>query len=416
MAINPQKPKGAAGLPQASAKPPADKAGAKPPAEVFVLDRSKKSLQHVPFSKIVVQEKDYAFREGIGSDPFSKTALRSLKESIMRHGGIHTPILLRDLGNGTYLLVDGHGRYFALLQLIEEKVAGFTPDMLLPANVLATETSDLVMVATGISANTERRPLAYEGRLKATKTLYELGMPRKAITQLLNVSESTVDRDLALAGDDEMMAYVKSHYIQATYAASLLAAAAKHNRRNDLVTHFKVWLEATKAQIAAEIAALKAQDADMALPASQTWPQSRLTAGLVKHWRTALEKGNSLADPGFRFKAMVRSDGGVQRIEVDALNKPVDDMSAEDVAKVLQRCVDLAANLEPVLTSKMAEENEGADQDETSETVSPGQQRLQQLGWGQLAGQPDDDLQYDPADYEPSEDPIDPGFDPEYGP
>ena len=289
----------------------------------------------------------------------------------MGHGGIHTPILLRARGDGTYLLVDGHRRYFALKQLIEENVAGYTPDMLLPAHVLAAETSDLVMVATGVSANTDRRAFAYEGRLEGDEEVVRIGHATEGDLQLLGVGESTVDRDLALAGDDEMMAYVRTHCIQATNAASLLAAAGKHSRRDALMSHFTGWLEATKAQIAADIATLKAQDAEQSVPVSQTWPQSRLAAGLVKHWRAALEKGQDLTDPGFRFKALVRSDGGVQRIEVDALNKTVDDMSAEDVAKVLQRCVDLAAKLEPVLTNKMAEESQESESDETGKTTSP---------------------------------------------
>lgn len=400
MANSMRKPMGATGSPQAGkpAKPTASDTS----VQAFVLEGSTKTLRQVPFNKIVVRAEDYAFRDGSGPNPFSKKALQALMESIMQHKGIHVPLLLRDLGNGTFLLVDGHRRYFTLKLLIEAKVLGFTVDMLLPANVLAAGTSELVMVATGLSANLERQPLAYEGRLKATKKLYELGMPRKAIAQLLNVGESTVDRDLALASDAEMMDLVREHCIQATNASSLLAAAGKHNRRDALMSHYKQWLEETKAQIAADVAALKAQDADLNVPVSKTWPQSRLTPQLVRHWRVALEKNQDLVDPGFRFKALVRKDGGVQRIEVDSLNQAIDDMSAEDVAKVLQRCVDLAADLEPVLTSKMAEE-----QDEEAEEVakvSPGQQRLQQLGWSQFASESDVDDDYDP-DVEPDHDP-----------
>jgi ParB-like chromosome segregation protein Spo0J len=410
----------AEGLTRAATRQP-QSAGqqAQPPADGFVLERSKKSLQQVAFAKIVVQEEDYSFREGGGSNPFSRTALQSLREKIKEQGGVHVPILLRDRGDGTSLLVDGHRRYFSIKQLIEEKVAGFAPDMLVPANVLATKTSELVMITTGLSANVDRQPLAFEGRLKATRKLHELGMPIKSIAQVLNVGESTVDRDLKLAIDDEMMAYVRAHCIQATNAASLLASAEKHDRRDDLMAHFKAWLEATKAQIAADVAVLKAQDADMSVPVSKTWPQSRLTPQLVKHWRFALEKNQPLVDPGFRFRALVRSDGGVQRIEVDGLNKVVDNMSAGDIAKVLQRCMDLASTLEPVLTSKMAKESQKEDADEAGEKASPGQQRLQQLGWAQFASGQDDEPDYDlddPSIYEPNENPVDESIDPEYGP
>ena len=313
-----QKPKGATGSPQAAARPPQSSGPQTKPADVeFVLEHTKKSLKQVPFSKIVVREADYSFREGSGTKPFSAKSLQPLKEKIKGHGGIHTPIMLRDLGNGTYLLVDGHRRYFSIKQLIEDGVAGFTPDMLLPANVLAAETSELQMIAAGLSANIDRQALAFEGRLKATRKLHELGMPIKSIAQLLGISDSTVERDLRLAGDEEMMQYVRTNCIQATAAAALLASAAKHDRRDDLMAHYKVWLEATKAQISADIAALKSQDADLTVPARKTWPQSYLTPQIVKHWQVDLEKNQPLVDPGFRFKAMVRTDGGMKRIEVD---------------------------------------------------------------------------------------------------
>ena len=402
-----QKPKGATGSPQAAARPQAGGQQKKSAEKIFVLGHSKKSLQQVPFSKIIVREDTYAFRDGSGTNPFSPKSLQSLREKVKEHRGIHVPILLRDLGDGTYLLVDGHRRYFSLKQLIEEGVQGFTPDMLLPANVLAAETSELVMIATGLSANVDRQPLAFEGRLKATKKLHELGMPIKSIAQVLNVGESTVERDLKLAGDEEMMECVRSHCIQATNAAALLASAAKHDRRDDLMAHFKQWLEATRAQIAADIAALKAQDADLTVPISKTWPQSYLTPQIVRHWRVALEKNQPLVDPEFRFKAMVNRVGGVNRIEVDGLNEIVDDMSADDIAKVLGRCVDLAANLEPILTAKMAEESQEPDADEPGDKPSPGQQKLQQLGWTKWTNMPaesdlDDMLDDDPADYEPN--------------
>jgi len=392
------------GSPQAAARPQAG-GQQKKPADVFVLDRSTKTLLQVRFDKITAKEEDYAFREGSGSTPFSEKALQPLREEIMEYGGIHVPILLRDLGNGTFLLVDGHRRYFSIKQLIEKKVVGYTADMLLPANVLATQTSELVTVATGLSANIHRQPLAYEGRVKASRKLFELGMPMASIAKLLGISESTVERDLLLASDEEMMRHVRSHSITATNAASLLAAASKHNRRDALVAHLTQWVEATKADIAAEVAALEAQDAELGVPVAKRWPQSRMTPELVKHWRIALEKGQDLADPGFRFKALVRKAGGIQRIEVDGLNKPVDEMTAGDVAKVLQRCVDLADALEPVLASKMAEE-QGDEAEDAAARVSPGQQRLQQLGWGQFASEPDDDSYY-ASDDEPDLPPAD---------
>ena len=118
-----QKPKGATASPQAAAPKPQNAGQQKQSAEVFVLPGSKKSLQQVRFDKIIVQEDTYAFREGSGSNPFSEKALQPLREEIMEYGGIHVPILLRDLGNGTYLLIDGHRRLL-FGQAIDRKEGG----------------------------------------------------------------------------------------------------------------------------------------------------------------------------------------------------------------------------------------------------------------------------------------------------
>ena len=241
-----------------------------------------------------------------------------------------------------------------------------TPDMLLlQAHVLAAETSDLVMVATGVSANTDRRAFAYEGRLKATKKLYELGMPRKAISQLLGVGESTVDRDLALAGDDEMMAYVHTRCIQATNAASLLAAAGKRR-----VAGMPSCRTSRRMRFGDQGSDRRGHrypqgsGCGTVCACDKTWRQSRLAAGLVKRWRAALEKGQDLTDPGFRFKALVRSDGGVQRIEVDALNKTVDDMSAKHRQGAPTLC-GLGRQTGAGPHQKMAEESQESESDET---------------------------------------------------
>ena len=64
-AIN--KPRAAATNPPKKAEPLKQQS-----VEAFVLEGSKKTLQQVFFSKIVVQEDDFAFREGTGGNPFSK--------------------------------------------------------------------------------------------------------------------------------------------------------------------------------------------------------------------------------------------------------------------------------------------------------------------------------------------------------
>jgi hypothetical protein len=395
MATNISKKKGTDG--------PSQTAGSQSeqPAEIFQLEPAKAQVQQVKWSQIIARPQEYAFRAEGDKDPFSKAALGSLKESIKRHGSVHTALLLKAYPDGTFLLGDGNRRYFSLGQLIEEKVQGFTAEMLLPANVLEHETSDLVMISTALSANIERQPLGFQGRLDATLKLHGLGMPKKSIAQLLNVSDSTVDRDLILANDAEMRGHILYHCITASNAATLLAAADKAGRTKEFKESLRKWLSEENERRHAEQKAREERD-EPPLSGSKLWLQNAMTSEMVSAWRRALEKGTRLRDPGFKFRAYLREEGGHARIEIGSLSKPVSELSSGDVAKVVRRCLDLAAELEPVLLAKATAEKQGAKPEAKSEKPSPGLQRLRELGLASLVGEKD----------EPEKDAGEPGADP----
>ena len=97
--------------------------------------------------------------------------------------------------------------------------------------------------------------------------------------------------------------------------------------------------------------------------------------------------------PGFKFMASLSKENGLPRVEINAVSKPVADLSAADVAKIVRRCLDLAHELEPVLAAKAAEENDASEADAAGEVTSPGLERLRALGFGQFAGEAEDDDQ-----------------------
>ncbi|NQU26418.1 MAG: ParB N-terminal domain-containing protein [Candidatus Nealsonbacteria bacterium] len=99
----------------------------KQPAESFQPERVETELQQVSLSSIVVRPTDFAFRDDDQLD-VSSEALKSLAEDIRVHGGLHTPVLLKRLPDGRFLLLDGHRRYHALLSLVQEGVEGFAAD------------------------------------------------------------------------------------------------------------------------------------------------------------------------------------------------------------------------------------------------------------------------------------------------
>ena len=216
---------------------------------MFELERAETTLQMVPFLKIIAKPEDYSFRKEGEEDPFSDKALRSLKEAIKRDKGVREPLLLKAIDNGFYLVGDGHRRLASVAQLIAERVAGFKRSMELPANVLQAGTRELVMLVASVSANVDREPYGPVGRMDAAKKLNQAGMPRASIAQLFQVGISTIDRDLLLAGDDEMLNLVRiKHFITMSNAATLLAAAHKVRRRDDLIKFLYLWANETQKQ------------------------------------------------------------------------------------------------------------------------------------------------------------------------
>jgi len=391
MATN-QDPRGATISPKAAAPKPQAAEQQKQSGEQFKLERPKMSVQQIPLSKIFAKPEDNSYR-GREDDPYSKDALKGLMESIKMQGGINTPLLLQARPGDTYEVGDGHRRYFGLGYLVADGVAGFSADMLVPANVLGVDTDVLTFATASVSSNIEREPLPAEGRMDATLRLNKAGMPRQTIADLLHVSKSTVDRDITLAGDDVMMKHVRElRTITMSNASQLLATADKAKRRDEFMAFLNEWHRQAKAEINAEVAARASRD-EPPLAEAQRHPRSRMTAEMVKHWRQALEKGLALTMPGFKFMASLSKENGLPRVEINAVSKPVADLSAADVAKIVRRCLDLAHELEPVLAAKAAEENDASEADVAGEATSPGLERLRELGFGQFAGETEDDDQ-----------------------
>lgn len=379
-------PKPEAAKPQANAP-----AKGKQVVETIQLEHPELTIQMVKFSDIFVLPDEYAFRGRSLDKPFSKSALHSLKERIKSAGQITDPLLLKDYAGGKKLMADGHRRYYSLKQLIEEGVEGFTADMLVPAHVLHAKTSKLVMIATALASNIERETLPYEGRLDATLSLHQLGMPVRQIADLLHVGETTVTRDLLLAKDDNMRDYVRRHVITASNAVTLLAVAEDAGKQKLLAEILSEWQLKTLDQLLAENKARVERD-EKPLRGSKVWLQNRMSPELIASWKDALEQGTPTAVPKFRFKALVRTDAGPARIEVDGLSKNVEDLASADVGKVIERCIDLAKELEPIFTAKLAKEKQGAAAKEEG-GLTPGRKRLLELGFSELAGgaeEPDD--------------------------
>jgi len=358
----------------------AGKSAAEAKSEAFQLEKPEASIQQVRFDLIQAIPEQYGFRREGDADPYGKEAVRSLMESIKAHGRLLTPLLLREKRDGDFVVADGHRRFFALEFLIGESVQGFTHDMPIPAYVMKPNTSELAMVSMAIAGNIEREPLTFEGRLDAVHKLHRLGMPRKSIAQLVKVGESTIDRDLIVAGDEEMRNHIRRRHITASAAATLLAAAEKAGRRKEFMDCFRRWLIEANESLRAEEKAREARDL-RPLPPAKRWLQNRLTAEQIAAWRRALEAGKPLdeVDRTVAFPACVEGEGTNAKILIGAVSKPVAELSSADLAKILRNCLDLAEAIEPILLAKAAAEKDG-DAEAEEQRISRGQKRLIELG------------------------------------
>jgi ParB-like chromosome segregation protein Spo0J len=335
-------------------------------------------LRTVQFAQLVVRTEDYSFRE---EEELSGQPMKDFEEEIIASRGITTPLFARDLGDGTFLVLDGHRRYFALANIIERKVKGFAEDMPIPANVVVSEAPERELIARAISANFHRRPIGALGRVKAAVSLVRHGMPKKEVARLLGVGDSTLERDILIGTTDWMMDHVRRHHITPTAASALLEQAKKHNRVEDFRDELEGWVDRTNEDLRAENRRRKGRDEDL-LVGADLWPQKRLKRDQFINWVDALKTKQPFGDPEFKFRAMVKRERGTQRIEIDALSKDLDELSADHVAKIFERCADLCDALVPVLERKRAETIDPGDGPEAG---GRGRERLRQLGFADVA-------------------------------
>jgi ParB/RepB/Spo0J family partition protein len=351
-------------------------------------------LDQIKLSSIVVRPEDYAFRD---EDDLvaSAESLKGLVDDIKAHGGVHTPVMVKKLPDGKYLLLDGHRRYFAMKALVEDEV--FTDDVLLPANIVISEASEMALVARAVSANIQREPLSQEGRLRAVIRLHRLQMPRSEIARLVGKSLATIDRDIALASDEEMLDHVRERHISPTDAANLIKLAKEKGMLDEFKEMFRSWVKEVQDRLEREDEARAARD-ESSLSPIQRWPKRYLSTEQVKAWMAALREDLPFDEPVFRFKALLRDEDGRRRIEIDAVSMDVHKMSSKDLAKVMRRCLDLADEIEPVLLEKVDAETLAAERKGPPKRKSSGRDRLLELGLEELAGEFDE--WYDEVDEE----------------
>jgi ParB/RepB/Spo0J family partition protein len=333
----------------------------------------------VPLTRIVMKPERFAFRDPEDLVASHNTPIDELARSIAAMGGLQTPLLVHDLGEDSYLLVDGHRRYAALRWLIKLKFKNFSENMLVPVNVLAKDASDFDLLLRAVTANVERLEFSPLGRINAASQLRKHGLRVSKIAELLGKSESTVERALAVASDAEMLQHVKDHNITATNAAALIKLAYDKGRAKEFRNEFETWLQKTVAGIEAE-EMRRAEKDEASLNPSEKWPQKYLSVAQVKAWKEAIERGEPLGEPVFKFKAVVKENRGRQVIEIDPLSIDVDKLQLPDLCKVVMRLNDIAEQLEPIVAARAEAEKRSANPEKAEPPRTRGRERLREMG------------------------------------
>jgi hypothetical protein len=186
-----------------------------------------------------------------------------------------------------------------------------------------------------------------------------------------------------------MRRHVSQGHIGATLAAEMLAAAEKAGRQEEFLSSFEHWTGETRRLIQAEEDSREARG-ERPMSKAKREVRSHLTPQLVEAWRQALKKERLLPQraPRSNFRAVLDTTGGIARIEIASLSKSVREMSAAELAIVLERCLDLSRELEPVLLSKAADERLTSNSETDGQAgLRPGRARLVELGLGSLVGE-----------------------------
>jgi ParB-like chromosome segregation protein Spo0J len=254
----------------------------------------------VRLSDFLLKPELYSHRDP--EDLSDRERLKPLMDSLVTEG-LQNPVEFSRDAKGRPVPTKGHRRISAMRQLAKENTPGFTEDMMVPAvEVLDATPQDLL--CRSVSDNVVRKNLTMGERIRAAKTLHEGGVEASRAAFALGYSTKQYLRDLRLAQQDWMLGHVEADSVGHTAAGSLLEAAEKAGRVDDLRRHVDAWVAARKEELAAT-----GKDKKVS---------SLLTKGLSDHWAELLREGKPLDDkvaPPAAFEVSIDPDAS--RIVVD---------------------------------------------------------------------------------------------------
>ena len=192
--------------------------------------------------------------------------------------------------DGICVVVKGHRRIIAMRELAKRNTPGFSANMPVEAiEVVNATPKDLL--CRSVADNTNRNNFTVVERIRAAKTLYDGGVEVSRAAYALNYSTKQYLRDLRIANNEWMLAYVESDDIAPTQATELLEAAEKAGCLDVLKAYLDVRINERKKQIRQ-----KASRDGKGKPAKEVKLKSELSTKLTDHWCELLSKKLPLDD------------------------------------------------------------------------------------------------------------------------
>lgn len=342
--------------------------------EVFTRENVKTQRRDVAIAELRWDSETFSFRDNA---KLTETAIQTLADSIREAGVLLVPLLVKQIDGG-YLVIDGHRRKLALETLAkDDAVDEWAGETLIPVNVITNDVSELELKLAAASANLDREELSQTERSRCAVSLRDSGAPKSEIMRRLGIKESQLDRDLLVGDTPWILEAIEAHNITHSTAARLLAVAEKHERMDEFRDEFDRWVRTVKHMLRTKNDERRNNDQEE-LTGDKLWPQRFLKAAQVQAWTDAMKTGRPFEPPSFKFKALItKTDGGIERVQIDSLNVALSELSVADAAKVYQRLVDLSDQLEPVLLAKKQQQRKP---DGEQATPSKGADRLAALG------------------------------------
>ncbi|MBW2095130.1 MAG: ParB/RepB/Spo0J family partition protein [Deltaproteobacteria bacterium] len=237
-------------------------------------------FREVALSAIRFSEK-LALRDG--AEYSDETKLDALSKSIQNSGQIQ-PIVVRELDDGTYELVAGHRRVYAMLA--KARKDGSDPKIIV--KVVPSDLSFKEILGIAVEENAMRKDFSTDEMLRVVNLMDEAGYSVDTIAEKTGQSKKTVERMLRVVRDKYFHKLVKTGTLKYTQANALLSGTP-NDKLEMLKSTVKRWKAATDKKIEAARERMASSGKTPSGPRLQH--STYLPSWLVDNWLLAIGEG-----------------------------------------------------------------------------------------------------------------------------